>query len=195
LYASTTISYHEWRVVDPRTGHARLAGWPGNPLPLPLGPNGHEYAITEAGAIVAVTKREYWGDGPSPDPRPYHEAYLHLFALDLGNEEAITAFLNRFGPLNVEGSEKPLGFDWHAGFHAHVRDSLKEAGAPIVAELPYWDDLAGEDAHISSSKVSRSSVGRHGAFATSCALGAGITMGSPLESASGRAQCGSSQTT
>lgn len=133
--------------MDLTTGHVRLAGWPGAPLPLPLGPNGHEYAITEAGAIVAVTRREHWGDAPSPRPRPYHEAYLHLFALDLSSDEAISEFLNRFGPLSVDGGERPLGFDWHAGFRAHVRDWLKEAGAPIVAELPYWDDLAGEDAH------------------------------------------------
>lgn len=130
---------------------ARLAT-SGPPLTLPLGPNESEYRITPAGWIVQVTRAPDWAVGP---PRTYHEVYLRLFALDLSDMRAIERFLNRYGPLGFADREEPLGFDWHAGFHRHVRPWLAEAGEALAYEIADWDYLAGNSAHFGMAQSLR----------------------------------------
>jgi hypothetical protein len=121
----------------------RLAPWPGSVLPQAEAPAGWTYEITEAGAIVGITKA-----GDPPAPRPYHEAYLQLFNVDLYDDEAVLDFLNRYGPLSIaDKPEEWLGFDWHAGFWTHVVDDLRAEEQNIAREIAYWDELAGLDEH------------------------------------------------
>jgi hypothetical protein len=122
-----------------------LAAWPGIPMPKPTATNGLDYAITPAGAIVAVTRAPDWS---APPPRPYHEVYLRLFALDLDSGDAIHRFLNRYGPLSLSEEKSRLGFDWHTGFH-QVKAWLEAEEQAIAFEIADWDRLAGPNAHYS----------------------------------------------
>jgi hypothetical protein len=113
-------------------------------MPKPDAPFANDYLITDAGAIVAVSHGPKW---EIPPPREYHEAYLRLLALDLDNNESIEAWLNRFGPLAREEIDGPLGFDWHAAFHRSVEPWLADSTRDVIAELPEWDRMAGDDHH------------------------------------------------
>lgn len=126
--------------------HVELTTWPTSPLPQPEAPIAWPYELTEAGAIVAVTD-----PGPSPPPRPYHEAYLRLAEVDLEDEWGVMDFVLRFGPLAIASGEgEGPGFTWHSGYYRHrpLRDLLAEEGAAIVREIADWDEMAGEDFHF-----------------------------------------------
>jgi hypothetical protein len=118
----------------------------GGQLPKPDASFAYEYVVTEAEAIVAVSRGPNWQD---PPPREYHEAYLRLYALDLDDVDAIQGWLNRFGPLSGdEAKHGPLGFNWHAGFLS-VKRWLRDSESEIVDEMPDWDEIAGPEQHYS----------------------------------------------
>lgn len=134
-----TISYH---AMDTLT-------WPPTPLPWPPGPPGWEYEITEAGAIVAVVPARQ--SRSRPPARAYHESYLHLLALDLYDETAVWEWLNRFGPLAIVEPER-VGFTFHRGWFLEVAGQLRQEGERIVQEMPYWDEMAGDDEHFAMAE-------------------------------------------
>jgi hypothetical protein len=123
----------------------QLLAFPPQELPLPDAPLSAEYELTPAGGIVTVSR----GKDSVGGPRPYHEAYLQLYALDLDDRDDIVRFLNANGPLSLPEDSRDLGhrgFDFHEGYK-EVRELLEEAEHQLMLEIADWDRLAGYRKH------------------------------------------------
>jgi hypothetical protein len=102
----------------------RVTAWPEIGLPTPWGPRRTSYKIE--GATILANEDDL-GE-PTTD---HHEVYLDLLTVDLDDDDAILAFVNRHGPLKIlyersPGQKPPFnGFTDHPHFRTTIQADLE----------------------------------------------------------------------